>query len=641
MISKIICLVLLLFRANRISSAATTDLDVVGENQPECYCQDIEGCYRDNDLLIPVAKCCEDICEDMEVLGTTPECNTHCPCYHETKKYKKELKKRDEFPLKLTECQRNATASNLRLESRVDQLQKEIKNAKASLYVIKNIWFPLGILITVLLTALVVSCLFHLKSGTFLRKVPKDDCPIGSASDVRIQLVKNNWDSKLNNLSSVNPAGLQFYNRSANNNNLEDETSLSEMSRSVSSNLIMNMAIPNSLIQGSSSSLPSSRSQSRHCIHMPTNGSTIVPPTMPVNTNTHVNTNNPAHFLQSPANNNHHPLAPPAPQHCILMPTNVSTIVPPTMPLNTNTHVNTNKPAHFLHSPANNNHHPLAPPSSQFLHGVTHQFKMHQQGLTSMSDNNSSANIASREGSSVYASGRRSQDEGSAGGRSRASASYAAASPARRCSSTTRMAALRRVMMEQEREAVIPAAAAAAASNADLTPGSASRPELRASVSRRLRHEMEELNSLPLLRPKTEIKTITSGKNAGGGGGGGGGEKKDDKFFELSELKVVAAPQPTMEESTTTTTRPEEVAFWNKTLSSGSKEADKKQKKLGGLSRHQADLTTTSTNDKLAQSADAKTTEATMTTTTMEDVDRENEIIERKSPEKTTTKTKL
>ena len=152
---------------------------------------------------------------------------------------------------------------------------------------------------------------------------------------------------------------------------------------------------------------------------------------------------------------------------------------------------------------------------------------------------------------------------------------------------------------------------------------------------------MEELNSLPLLRPKTEIKTITSGKNAGGGGGGGGGEKKDDKFFELSELKVVAAPQPTMEESTTTTTRPEEVAFWNKTLSSGSKEADKKQKKLGGLSRHQADLTTTSTNDKLAQSADAKTTEATMTTTTMEDVDRENEIIERKSPEKTTTKTKL
>ena len=35
------------------------ELDVVGENQPECYCQDIEGCYRDNDLLIPVAKCCE------------------------------------------------------------------------------------------------------------------------------------------------------------------------------------------------------------------------------------------------------------------------------------------------------------------------------------------------------------------------------------------------------------------------------------------------------------------------------------------------------------------------------------------------------------------------------------------------------
>ena len=47
--------------------------------------------------------------------------------------------------------------------------------------------------------------MYLLLIGTFLRKVPKDDCPIGSASDVRIQLVKNNWDSKLNNLRSEQP----------------------------------------------------------------------------------------------------------------------------------------------------------------------------------------------------------------------------------------------------------------------------------------------------------------------------------------------------------------------------------------------------------------------------------------------------
>lgn len=219
-----------------------------------CFCKG--GCYQKEDLSFQT-KCCQEICDGMELKGTTHDCAQNCPCYHSTMKYEKQLEVCQGAQEKYEHCTekiRECSASSNQTAFRIEELTEELKKAKATIDIITKVWVPIGLLGTILITSLGFSCLMKWKMGKITANAGGDNCSLGASSDISSTKFQKNIWNQINNLGGPNGGNVNIYNQ--NNNSSAPGESVSSGSTLTPTNST------NSI--GHSNSLPTSRSGSCH-----------------------------------------------------------------------------------------------------------------------------------------------------------------------------------------------------------------------------------------------------------------------------------------------------------------------------------------------------------------------------------------
>jgi len=302
MICKVLALAVLIATSLAATSASTpndslSDLDAFAEGgvfedrarssavseKDGCYCEG--GCYRETDLLFR-NRCCRDICDAMDIKGTSSACKKYCPCYHvemrlmtvtqqlmtveqrRPKASEGAVSKGDVCGRKLEQCQQLADNSTLLME----QLKKELESAHADLEV--KLWLQIGLLSTYVLSIIGCCCLFKWRTGAACTKsqtrahATGNNCPTGLATDVITspEKPKNLLNDSLNNSNVGNSLLENWLHANSSNYQRKSDPNVSVSSHTSSTC----MQVPRSKQQGEgcSSPLPILRSPILHCLNV-------------------------------------------------------------------------------------------------------------------------------------------------------------------------------------------------------------------------------------------------------------------------------------------------------------------------------------------------------------------------------------